>query len=221
MQLVHDFGMVLERIQKPVLGGHDATIHEALLMFMHYFETNETLDLLTHGMGPGLLGLVIHALIEFLGPGVCSIKADCQTTPTVAAMHLGNYVTKLNDIVETVVVDETDPVSGKLAKKSEEEVVKQKKPKIKVTERKVQKQDTPSPSEDEDNDGEDDDGSCSSDEATLDAVEKEEEERPKRSGDGKEGNQNQQEGKRRVPSLQQLLQGRLCLSLLQTVFKWT
>ena len=170
VQLVHDFGMVLQRIQKPALGGQDATIHKALLMFMQYFETNETFDLLTHGMGPGLLGLVIHALIEFLGPNVCSIKADCNTTPTVAAMHLGSYVAKINDIVETVVVDETDPVSGKLAKKSEDKVVKQKKVKIKVTERKVQKQDTPTPSEDEDNDAveaEDDDGSCSSDEAAF------------------------------------------------------
>ena len=169
VQLVHDFGMVLQRIQKPALAGQDATIHEALLMFMRYFETNETFDLLTHGMGPGLLGLVIHALIEFLGPNVCSIKADCNTTPTVAAMHLGSYVAKINDIVETVVVDETDPVSGKLAKKSEDKVVKPKKVKTKVTERRVQKQDTPTPSSDEDDavEVEDDDGSCSSDEAAF------------------------------------------------------
>ena len=117
----------MEHVQKPMLGGPDATIHEALLMFMCYFETNETFDMLTHGMGPGLLGHVIHALIESLGPVVCSIKADCQTPATVVPMHLGQYVSKLDEIVETVVVDEMDLVSGKLVKKAEEKIVKKRK----------------------------------------------------------------------------------------------
>ena len=174
VQLVNDFGAILERVNKPALGStpdNDVTIQDALLMFMRYYETNETFDVLTHGIGPGVLGLVIHLLIEFLGTGVCSMLADSETDVTVTPIHLSTYVAKLRQIVATVVVDATDPVSGKLVKTTEEKCAQKKKVKTRTTERKptpsTSKLDTPSASDEDASDDDQDSSSCTSGEADF------------------------------------------------------
>ena len=96
--------------------------------------------------------------------------ADSDTAVTMTPIHLSTYVAKLRQIVATVVVDATDPVSGKLVKTTEEKCAQKKKVKIKTTERKLMpstsKLDTPSAS-DEDASDDEDSSSCTSGEADF------------------------------------------------------
>ena len=70
-------------------------MYEALTMFEHYFETNECFDHYTHGIGPGILGLVIHAFMEFMGELV-NQKLDHSVTGPKNGTPLSVYVSKLH-----------------------------------------------------------------------------------------------------------------------------
>ena len=54
--LVHDFGNVFEKVVAPAVLEDAETLLDSVLMFVRYYETNETFDLLTHGMGPRISG---------------------------------------------------------------------------------------------------------------------------------------------------------------------
>ena len=70
VQLVFDFGAIMEKVVKPVVGESARTIEDAILMYERYYESNEQLDLYTHGIGPGLIAIVMHSFMDFLGPVV-------------------------------------------------------------------------------------------------------------------------------------------------------
>ena len=67
VQLVHNFGEVFERVPGPAVSDAGKTLLDAVLMFVCYYEQNEEFDLLTHGMGPSLVSVVMHNFSEFLG----------------------------------------------------------------------------------------------------------------------------------------------------------
>ena len=119
VKLVYDFGRILDHISKPKVSNNAGTIFEALTMFEHYFETNESFDHYTHGIGPGIVGLVIHAFMEFLGELV-NQKLDHSVTGPKRGTPLSVYVNKLHEIVTTVVTEEAEETTGRLAKKIEE-----------------------------------------------------------------------------------------------------
>ena len=52
MHLVHDFGNMFEKVVAPTVSEDTETLLDSVLMFIRYYETNKTFDLLTHGMGP-------------------------------------------------------------------------------------------------------------------------------------------------------------------------
>ena len=87
--------------------------------FEHYFETNECFDHYTHGIGPRIVGLVIHAFMEFMGELV-NQKLDNSVTGPKKGTPLSVYVSKLHDIVITVVTEEAEETTGRLSKKVEE-----------------------------------------------------------------------------------------------------
>ena len=116
---MYDFGRILDHISKPKVSDNAGTIFEALTMFEHYFETNESFDHYTHGIGPGIVGLVIHAFMEFLGELV-NQKLDHNVTGPKKGTPLSVYVNKLHEIVTTVVTEEAEETTGRLGKKLEE-----------------------------------------------------------------------------------------------------
>ena len=93
-------------------------------MFERYYEMNEAFDLYTHGMGPGLVGMVVHALMDFLGPLV-NVKMDHSASGSEHGTPLSVYVTKLRDIVNSVVCDATEESSGRLEKVDEAKSTKE------------------------------------------------------------------------------------------------
>ena len=68
VQLVYDFGAILEKVIKPAVGEGAKTLKDAVLMFEHYYENNEQLDLYTHGIGPSIIAIVLHSFMDFMGP---------------------------------------------------------------------------------------------------------------------------------------------------------
>ena len=120
-------------------------MYEALTMFEHYFETNKCFDHYTHGIGPRIVGLVIHAFMEFMGELV-NQKLDHSVTGPKKGTPLSVYVSKLHDIVSTVVTEEAEETTGRLSKKVEEKKkeevlpakLKSRGPRTKPTERKHQ-----------------------------------------------------------------------------------
>ena len=66
IQLVCDFGQVMQKVVRPRLTERDETLDQALDSFLSYYEQNEFFDLYTHGTGPGLMGVVIHSLKNVL-----------------------------------------------------------------------------------------------------------------------------------------------------------
>ena len=141
MKFVFDFGRILNHVPKPACGESAKTVFQALTMFERYYEMNEAFDLYTHGMGPGLVGMVVHALMDFLGPLV-NVKIDHSASGSEHGTPLSVYVCKLRDIVNSVVCDATEESSGRLEKvdeaKSTKESAKTKtRVKTKQTERKA------------------------------------------------------------------------------------
>ena len=65
VHLVHDFGNVFEKVVAPTVSEDAETLLDSVLMFVRYYKTNETFDLLTHGMGPGLVAVVMHNFSQF------------------------------------------------------------------------------------------------------------------------------------------------------------
>ena len=119
MKLVYDFGRVLDHISKPVCSKNAGTIYDVLTMFEHYYENNESFDRYTHGIGPGIVGFVIHAFMEFMGELV-NQTLDHSVSGPKKGTPLSVYVTKLHDIVSTVVTEESEESSGRLSKKVED-----------------------------------------------------------------------------------------------------
>ena len=147
VKLVYDFGRILDHISKPACSKNAGTIYDALTMFEHYYENNESFDHYTHGIGPGIVGLVIHAFMEFMGELV-NQTLDHSVSGPKKGTPLSVYVTKLHDIVSTVVTEESEESSGRLSKKVEdkkkEDVAptkpKSRGPRMKQTERKHHEQ---------------------------------------------------------------------------------
>ena len=116
-------------------------------MFEYYYENNESFDHYTHGISPGIVGLVIHAFMEFMGELV-NQPLDHSVTGPKKGTPLSVYVSKLHDIVSTVVTEESEESSSRLSKKVEEkkkeDVVpakpKSRGPRMKLTERKHHEQ---------------------------------------------------------------------------------
>ena len=119
---MYDFGRILDHISKPVCSSNAKTLYEALTMFERYFEQNEAFDHYTHGIGPGIVGFVIHAFMEFMGELV-NQEIDYNVTGPKKRTPLCVYVLKLQEIVSSVITDETEESSGRLCKVEEKEVV--------------------------------------------------------------------------------------------------
>lgn len=128
VKLVYDFGRVLDHVSKPTCGKEAKTVFQALTMFEHYYEMNESFDHYTHGMGAGLVGMVVHAVMDFLGPLV-NQQIDHAVTGPERGTPVSVYVSKLKEIVNSVVTDATEESSGRLMKVEEvKEKAKEKEP---------------------------------------------------------------------------------------------
>ena len=95
------------------------TLLDAVLMFVRYCEQNEEFDLLTHGMGPGLVSVVMHNFSDFLGD-VMGQKLDHNTRYRGKRLYPQMYMEKMRKIVNSIVVDKTDEYMGKMLKGQEE-----------------------------------------------------------------------------------------------------
>ena len=118
VKLVYDFGGILDHISKPACGHNAKTLYKALMMFKHYYEQNEAFDHYTHRIGPGIVGFVIHAFMEFMGELVYQ-EIDHQVTSPKKGTPLCVYVSKLHEIVSSVVTEEADKSTGCLCKVEE------------------------------------------------------------------------------------------------------
>ena len=114
---MYDLGWIMEKVTSPAVSTEAKTIQEALLMFERFYECNEMFDLYTHGIGPGIVGVVIHKLIDYLGSVVKEkLKHDKRV---IVVSPLCSYVMKLKAVVNTVVVDEVLDATGRLKKTDE------------------------------------------------------------------------------------------------------
>ena len=91
VKLVYNFGRILDHISKPACGCNAQTLYEALTMFEHYYKQNEAFDHYTHRIGPGIVGFVIHAFMEFMGELV-NQEIDHQVTSPKKGTPLCVYV---------------------------------------------------------------------------------------------------------------------------------
>ena len=87
-------------------------------MFERYYENCEMFDLYTHGIGPGIVGIVVHKLIDYLG-GVCKEKLRHDKQSPLSYAPLAVCVSKIKSIVGTVVVDDVEEGTGRLKKADE------------------------------------------------------------------------------------------------------
>ena len=95
------------------------TLLDSVLMFIRYYETNKTFDLLTHGMAPGLVATVMHNFSQFLGD-VMGQKLDHATQYRCKRLFPNMYMDKLRNIINSIVVDRADKYTGKLVKGQED-----------------------------------------------------------------------------------------------------
>ena len=121
MQFIHNLGSVLERTTQPTVSTEAEILLDAMLMFVRYYETNEHFDLLTHGIGPGVVAVVMHSFSEFMGD-IMGTRLDCGVKYSGKRLFQHMYFEKLKNIVNSIVVDETDQYSGKLQKRQEDKV---------------------------------------------------------------------------------------------------
>ena len=119
MHLVHDFGNVFEKVVALAVSEDAETLLDSVLMFVRYYETNKTFDLLTHGMGPGLVVIVMHNFLQFLG-NVMGQKLDHATQYRGKRLFPNMYMDKLRNIINSIVVDRVDEYMGKLVKGQED-----------------------------------------------------------------------------------------------------
>ena len=120
VQSVHDFGAVFEPVPGPAVSEEAASFLDAVLMFVRYYEQNEDFNLLTHGMGPGLVSVVMHNFSEFLG-NMMGQKIDHTKKYRGKCLYPQMYMEKMRKIVNSIVVDKTDEYTGKMLKGQEEE----------------------------------------------------------------------------------------------------
>ena len=111
--LVYDFGRVLEHVSKPAVGRNAMMLYEALLMFEHYYEQSESFDHYTHRIGPGIVGMVVHLFMEFMGP-LINMKLDHNVTGEHKGTPVCVFVERLKQIVNTVVSESSEVSSGRL-----------------------------------------------------------------------------------------------------------
>ena len=115
VHLVHDFGNTFEKVVAPTVSEDAETLLDSVLMFIRYYETNETFDLLTHGMDPGLVAIVMHNFSQFLGD-LMGQKLDHATQYRGKRLFPNMYMDKLRNIINSIVVDRADKYMGKLVK---------------------------------------------------------------------------------------------------------
>ena len=108
---MYDFGRVLEHVSKPAVGRYATTLYEALLMFEHYYEQSESFDHYTHRIGPGIMGMVIHLFMEFMGP-LINMKLDHDVVGKEKGTPVCVFVERLRQIVNTVVSESSEVSSG-------------------------------------------------------------------------------------------------------------
>ena len=119
VQLVHDLGNVFEKVISPAVLEEAESILDAVLMFMRFYEQNEHFNLLTHGVGAGVVAVVMHNFSNFLGDLMGQKLVHGQKYrgkrlfPTM-------YMDKLRPIVNSIVVDSTDEYTGKMLKAPQE-----------------------------------------------------------------------------------------------------
>ena len=126
--LVHDFGNIFEHIQSAAVSDEATTLLEAVLMFIRYYEQSEHFDLLTHGMGPGLIAIVMHNFSAFMGD-LIGQKINHNATYHGKRLFPNMYMEKLPKIVNSIVVDKNDDYTGKMLKEQQLEKRKKKKKK--------------------------------------------------------------------------------------------
>ena len=142
VQLVCDFGQVMQKVVRPRLTEHDETLDQVFDSFLSYYKQNELFNLHTHGTGPGLLGVVIHSLKTYLGHLV-DTKLDRHLPVEInRKCSLDISMNKLKEICSKVVCDEGDEGTddhGRLKKVVEDgaKVTKSKKKNVKYTEQKA------------------------------------------------------------------------------------
>ena len=92
---------------------------DAVLMFVWFYEQNEHFDLLTYGVGPGVIAVVMHNFSNFLG--------DLMGQKLIYGQKYGGkrlfptmYMDKLRSIVNSIVVDRIDEYTGKMLKAPQE-----------------------------------------------------------------------------------------------------
>ena len=119
VQLVHDLGNVFEKVISPAVLEEAVSILDAVLMFVRFYEQNEHFNLLTHGVGPGVIAVVMHNFSNFLG--------DLMGQKLIHEQKYGGkrlfptmYMDKLRSIVNSIVVDHTDEYTGKVLKAPQE-----------------------------------------------------------------------------------------------------
>ena len=119
VQLVHNLGNVFEKVISPAVSEEAESIVDAVLMFLQFYKQNEHFDLLTHGVGPGVVAVVMHNFSNFLGELMGQKLVHGQKYrgkrffPTL-------YMDKLRSIVNSIVVDRTDEYTGKMLKAPQE-----------------------------------------------------------------------------------------------------
>ena len=119
VQLVHNLGNVFEKVISPAVSEEAESILNTVLMFVRFYEQNEHFDLLTHGVGPGVIAVVMHNFSNFLG--------DLMGQKLIHGQKYGGkrlfptmYMDKLRSIVNSIVVDHTDEYTGKMLKAPQE-----------------------------------------------------------------------------------------------------
>ena len=160
--LVYDFGNIFERVLAPAVSDGAITLLDGMLMYVRYFKQNEHFDLLTHGMGPRLMSVVIYNFSQFM-EDLIGQKLDHTTTYCAKCLFPKMYMDKLRSIVNSIVVEKTVEYTRKVCKAQQEKVPLAPKKKRK---KKQQNQEKVQP--DEDSASEDievlSNGSCSSNE---------------------------------------------------------
>ena len=116
---MHDLGAVFERVPSPAATEKATTLLDGVLMFTRYFEQNEHFDLLTHGMGPGLVAIVMHSFSDFMGD-LMGQKLDHNATYRGKRLFPNMYLDKLRKIIDSIVVDKQDEYMGKMLKEQKE-----------------------------------------------------------------------------------------------------
>ena len=95
------------------------SILDTVLMFVRFYKQNEHFDLLTHGVGPGVVAVVMHNFSNFLGD-LMGQKLFHRQKYGGKRLFPTMYMDKLRSIVNSIVVDCTDEYTGKMLKAPQE-----------------------------------------------------------------------------------------------------